>query len=63
MTNLPAWTTHNEVAADFTVAYTDDLSRLGEYVVTMNSQICVPDDYTLASCTVWEVQYDFPIRI
>lgn len=63
VTNLPAWAVHNEANADFIVPFTDDLSRLGEYIVTINSQICVPDDYTKATCTPMEVEYDFPIRV
>ena len=37
------------------------MSLLGEYIVTLKSEICVPDDYTGLTCTTMEVEYDFKI--
>ena len=36
---------------------------IGEYTVTIRSEICVPDDYTNASCTVMADEYDFSIFV
>ena len=63
VTNLPAFVTHNLATADFTIDYVDDLSLVGEYIVTIRSEICVPDDYTGATCTVLADEYDFSIYI
>lgn len=57
VTNLPAFATHNSGTADFTIDYVDDLSLVGEYIVTIRSEICVPDDYTGATCTVLSDEY------
>ena len=46
LTNLPSFVTHNEASSDFTIPQTGDLSLLGEYTVTIKSEICVPDDHT-----------------
>ena len=59
LTNLPAFVTHNEGSSDFTVPQTGDLSLLGEYPVTIKSEICVPDDYTQDTCTTKFVEYEF----
>jgi len=61
VTNLPVFVNHNEPSSDFTIPSTSDLSLLGEYIVTLKSEICVPDDYTQATCTTMEVEYDFKV--
>ena len=63
LTNLPPFVQHNEASSDFTIAQTTDLSLLGEYIVTLRSEICVPDDYTQATCTTMFVEYDFTVYI
>ena len=63
VTNLPTFATHNTGTADFTIQTTTDLSLIGQYIVTINSMICVPDDYTQESCTIKQVQYDFVIKM
>jgi len=63
VTNLPAFATHNPATADFTIDYLEDLNLVGEYVVTIRSEICVPDDYTGATCTLMAGEYQFSIFI
>ena len=46
LTNMPVFVTHNESTSDFKIPQTSDLSLLGEYTVTIKSEICVPDDHT-----------------
>ena len=52
VSGLPSFVSHNSSSADFTLSEISDLSLIGEYTVTIRSEICVPDDYTNASCTV-----------
>ena len=61
MTNLPTFVTHNTPSSDFTIPKTSDLSLLGSYPVTIRSEICVPIDYTKASCVTLFVEYSFKI--
>ena len=61
LTNLPVFVNHNEAQSDFTIPQTTDLSLLGEYIVNIKSEICVPDDHTQATCTPFEVDYDFKV--
>jgi len=61
VTNLPTFATHNTGSIDFTIPQTSDLNLMGEYIVTINSQICVPDDYTANTCSIMQVEYDFVI--
>ena len=61
LTDLPTFVTHNESTSDFTIPLTDDLSLLGEYTVTIKSEICVPDDHSKATCTPFIVEYDFVV--
>jgi len=61
LTNLPPFVTHNEGSSDFTIPQTTDLSLLGEYTVSLKSEICVPDDYTKGNCTPFAVEYDFKV--
>ena len=42
---------HNTPTADFTIPRQDDLALIGKYVVTMRSEIQVPDDYSKSSYT------------
>ena len=61
--NLPDFVTHNEGTSDFTVEEVTELSLMGRYVVGVRSEICVPDDYTQATCTVMAFEYDLEILI
>lgn len=61
LTNLPTFVTHNEASSDFTIPQTGDLSLLGEYSVTIRSEICVPEDHTQSTCTTMHVEYDFVV--
>ena len=62
--SLPAFVTHNEASSDFTILKNSDLSLIGnEYTVTLKSEICIPDDYTNASCTKMASEFDFKIII
>ena len=61
VTNLPIFVNHNEPSSDFTIPQNNDLSLLGEYIVILHSEICVPDDYTQATCTKMPSQYDFSV--
>ena len=63
VSNLPAFAIHNQPSRDFTIPQNNDSSLQGEYVVTLRSEICVPDDYTNASCTTMAAQYDFKIIV
>lgn len=63
VTNVPTFATHNLATADFTVNQFTDLSKLGEYLVHIKSQISVPKDYTKTTFTIMNVEYDFPIRV
>ena len=35
----------------------------GEYVVTIKSEICMPDDITLLTCTLMSDEYNFTIFV
>lgn len=59
VTGLPSFVTHNEASSDFTLDQIDDLNLSGEYLVTIRSEICVPDDHTLATCTTMFDEYQF----
>ena len=63
VTNLPAFAVHNEPTSDFTIAQNNDLGLIGEYVVTLRSEISVPDDHTKTSFTPWVVEYNFLIQV
>lgn len=36
---------------------------LGEYIVTLRSEICVPNDHTKAACKTMFVEYNFRILV
>ena len=61
--NLPSFLTHNELSADFTVSALSDLSLIGEYTITVRSEIMVPTDYTKSSFDTILVEYNFPFRV
>ena len=63
VTNLPSFANHNEPSSDFTIPQNNNLSLIGEYIVTLRSEIQVPDDYTLTSYTSMFVKYDFVIQV
>ena len=63
VTNLPAFATHNEPSSDFTIPQNNDLDLIGEYTVTLRSEIQVPDDYTQSTYTIKFVEYDFVIQV
>ena len=60
---MPAWAQHNEDTSDFTIPQTSDLSLIGEYEVTIKSEILVPKDYTKAEYEPRTVEYTFSILI
>ena len=63
VTGLPSFATHNRATADFTFHYFTDLSKLGEYLVRIKSEIRVPTDFTNTTFTIIKVEYEFPIRV
>ena len=63
VTNLPAFANHNEPSSDFTIPQNNDLDLIGEYTVTLRSEISVPDDHTQTTFTTLFVEYDFVIQV
>ena len=61
VTNLPSFANHNEATSDFTIPQNNDLDLIGEYTVTLRSEIQVPDDYTQSTYTTVFTEYDFVI--
>ena len=61
--NLPDFVDHYLDTSDFTIPHNADLSLIGEYTVTMKSEIIVPYDYTWQYYNKWPVKYDFKIYI
>ena len=61
VTDLPAFATHNEVASDFTIPQNNNLDLIGEYSVTLRSEISVPNDHTKTTFTPHFVEYVFKI--
>ena len=57
VTDLPTFSTHNEPSSDFTIPQNNDLDLIGEYTVTLRSEIQVPDDHTKATFTPHFVEY------
>lgn len=55
--------THNEVDSDFTIPSFNDLTSMGEYTITIRSEISVPTDYTQTTFTQMFVEYDFIVII
>jgi hypothetical protein len=62
-TNLPAFVTHNVGSSDLTIPQTFDLSLVGEYTVTIRSEIYIPDDSSMTTYSILFAEYDFIIRI
>ena len=63
LTNLPAFTIHNEASSDFDLPFNNDNTLIGSYVVTIRSEISVPDDYTQTTFTAMFSEYEFKIFI
>ena len=63
VTDLPTFATHNEPSSDFTIPQNNDLDLIGEYTVTLKSEIQVPDDHTKATFTPHFVEYQFVIQV
>jgi hypothetical protein len=63
LVGLPSFATHNLSTSDFTVPLNGDLSLIGEYVVTIKSEILVPTDYKKISFTPMSVSYNFSIFV
>ena len=62
--DLPIFVTHNApVSDDFTVLQTNDLNIIGSYIVTIKSEISVPDDYTKTSFTILSSEHAFTVFI
>ena len=61
--DLPPFVTHNELSSDFTIPQNNDLNLIGEYTVTLRSEIQVPDDHTQTSFTPFFVEYEFYILV
>ena len=54
---------HDPINADFSIDLVTDLSLIGEYFVTIRSEICVPNDYTNSDCTVMSDEYQMSVYI
>ena len=64
LTDLPVFVTHNGPASDdFTVPFNNDLALIGSYVVTIRSEISIPDDYTKTSFTTINAEHKFTVFI
>ena len=63
MTDLPAFSIHNEATSDFTIPQNNDLGLIGEYIVRIRSEIQVPDDHTGTTFTTKFDEYDFIIQV
>jgi len=63
VTNLPDFAAHNEDSSDFTIQQNNDLDLIGEYTVTLRSEIQVPTDYTKTTFTTMFVEYNFVIQM
>lgn len=55
--------THNEAESDFTIPSFNDMTAMGEYTVTIRSEISVPTDYTQTDFTQLFVEYEFLVII
>ena len=63
ITGLPNFVTHNEGTSDFNIPKISDLDLIGEYTVTIRSEIEVPDDATSGTTTTKFVEYEFTVLI
>ena len=60
---MPDFINHNEDTSDFDLPATSDLDLIGEYTVTIRSEIEVPDDPSGTTTTTMFVEYDFTIFV
>ena len=51
VTNLPTFAQHNEPTSNFDIFEVTDLSLAGDYIVTLRSEISIPDDYSQTTFT------------
>ena len=64
LTDLPVFVTHNgPTSDDFTVPFNNDLALIGSYVVTIRSEISIPDDYTKTTFTTMSAEHEFLVLI
>ena len=64
LTNLPVFVTHNAPTSDdFSVPQNNDLALIGSYVVTIRSEISIPDDHTKTTFTTMSAQHDFTVFV
>ena len=63
ITGLPDFIDHNLDTSDFTLPTNSDLDLIGEYTVTIRSEIEVPDDASSGTTTTMFVEYEFTIFI
>ena len=63
VTNLPAFVVHNEAASTFMVPFTLDINRVNQYIVTVRSEINVPDNASQTSFTTFFDQFEITIEI
>ena len=64
LTDLPTFMTHNEpTSKDFSIDQIDDLSLVGEYIVTIKSEIEVPDDYTMSTFSTLVSEHKFSVFV
>ena len=64
LSDLPVFVTHNgPTSDDFTVPFNNDLALIGSYVVTIRSEISIPDDYTKTAFTTLTADHEFIVFI
>ena len=64
LVDLPVFVTHNAPVSDnFTVLQLKDLALIGSYIVTIKSEISVPDDYTKTTYTIQSTEHAFTVFI
>lgn len=61
LTNLPFFALHNKSTNDFTIFETANRALAGQYTVSLRGYVMEPDDYTMTTYTIHEVNYDFII--
>ena len=63
-TDLPAFVIHNgPISGDFNVPFNSDISLIGFYVVTIRSEISIPNDYTKNTLTIMSAEHEFIVFI
>ena len=63
VTNMPEFMTHDEINSEFTISIVTDLSKIGSYVITIKSEIQIPDDAVLSSYTTMSASYDLTVYL